>query len=789
MDKLIIIFRSLFKRGRNSLIKILSLGIGLAVGLVLIAKVYFDQSFDNFFPDKDQIYIIQMNYKIGDDEPGESTYTSGGTAIGFREDVVETMSATRYTVLNNGEHIYTTDGNKHSTDIIIADSCWFDIFPRKMLAGNAREVLSRPMYVLISDDVAERLGGVAAAMGQTIWVDGNKGKNLTVGGVFERLPHNTHLNYDMIISMESLPTFMWDGRQNWLGNERYGTYVKLRSGASMERIKEQIGQMKKKRLPMEELDKMGFELDYMLLPLHDIYSGSKEVRQMSWLLGLLAFALLATAMLNYVLIVISSLVNRSKEMAVYKCYGASGPNIRNRMLVETSVDLFASLLLAAILIFAFQGNIKSLLSQEINVLFTMQSIWLLAGVCVAVFLASGLLPGYLFSRIPVAAAFRNYNENRRFWKLGLLFVEFIAASFFAVLLLVIVRQYNFMVNDYTGYNADQIAYCELSGVNQELRQKALDEVGRLAEVAEVTSATTLLFYGASGNNISLPGGDTDFFNIADLYSVGNNYFDMMQIPIIEGRLFRDHSTNEVMVSRSFVEKILAFTNWEDGVIGKEILVSEHSDGENGFTICGVYENIRLGAIGREDTRPSIMFSATSPSKYLHIKFHQLTAENMKKAEDILTELLPDKDIHLYSYAGEMLNRYNASKHFRNQVMIGGLVTMLICLIGLLGYTNDEMNRRRKETAIRKVNGATISDILRLFITDISRIALPALILGGLGAAYVASRWIQQFPQQANVNIFNYILCGLVVFLIILCAVGMKSFKAATENPAENVKSE
>lgn len=790
MENLLIIFRSLFKKGRNNLIKILSLGVGLAVGLVLIAKVYFDQSFDNFFPETDQVYQVQMNFKMGDADPSESNHTSGGLAIGFREDILETMSASRFTVLNNGEHFYTTDGEKYRSDIIMADSCWFDIFPRKMLVGNPREVLARPMYVLISDEIAERLGGASVAVGQTIWIDGNKGKNLTIGGVFERLPYNTHLRYDMIISMESISKFMWDGTENWLGNERYTTYVKLRPGTSMERVEEEIDEMKNKRLPMEEIKKMGLELNYLLVPLHDIYSGSKEVKQMSWLLGLLAFALLATAILNYVLIVISSLVSRSKEMAVHKCYGASEPNILNRMLVETCVDLFASLLLAAVLIFVFQGNIKSLLNQEISVLFNAQSLWVLAGVCVVVFLVSGLLPGYLFSRIPVAAAFRNYNENRRFWKLGLLFVEFIAAGFFAVLLLVIVRQYNFMVNDDTGYSADQIAYCELAGVNRELRQKALDEVGRLAEVAEVSSASSLLFYGASGNNIALPDNDTDMFNVADLYFVGNNYFDMMRIPIIEGRLFREHgAANEVMVSRSFANKIQAYVDWTDGVVGKEILISEHSEEDGPFTICGVYENIRIGAIGMEDTRPSIMFSTATPANYMHIKFHQLTAESMKAVEDLLVRLLPDKDIQLYSYEAELLNRYSDSKRFRDQVLIGGLITLIICLIGLLGYTSDEMNRRRKETAIRKVNGATIMDILRLFVTDISRIALPALILGGMGAAFVASRWMQQFPQKADVSILTYLCCGVVVFLIILCAVAIKSFKAAVDNPAESVKSE
>lgn len=790
MKKIIILFRSFFKKGRNNMIKILSLGIGLAVGLVLIARVYFDQSFDTFFPDGEHIYRVQLQYKMGDDE-GDSPRTSGGLVPGFKSNIPEIEAATRYTTLFGNDIFYTEDKSKYKANIIMADSCMFDVFERPVITGNAKDILARPMYVMVSRKLAENMGGVSKAMGQTIQFDTYPGKTLTIGGIFEDLPQNSHLNYNLIISMSSISNFMWDGTENWLGNDRYYSYVKLYPGADPSTFGPQIDDIKKKFLPLKEMKDMGIELDFVFMPMLDIHANSKEVKRMDWLLGLLAFALLFTAVLNYVLIVISSLVNRSKEMAVYKCYGASGGNIHRRMLSETLFDLFVSLILATILILLFRGTIQALLNESLGALFTPQSFVLLVGICLLVFLISGLIPGYLFSHVPVAAAFRRYSESRRFWKLGLLFIQFIGAGLFVTLLFIIINQYNYMVTDDPGYKVNNIAYCSLSGVDTEMRKKAIDEVARMSEVKEVTTAASLLFTGAAGNNIGVPGNEQDLFNIADLYSVGNDYLNFMEIPIIEGESFRENvsSSNEVMVSRNFIEKMLLNTDWKDGVVGKAITISEHSEGGKLFTICGVFEDIRLGTIGRQDVRPTVMFYNERPSEYLLVKFHNLTLQNILHVSDLLSTIIPTKDIVVNSYQAELVNCYRDSRQFRDQVIIGGIVTLLICLIGLLGYTSDEMNRRRKETAIRKVNGATIADILRLFIKDISRIALPALVLGGIASFFIANRWLEQFPQQASFTVFNYVFCGIMVLAIILFAVSLKSFRAATENPAENVKSE
>jgi putative ABC transport system permease protein len=784
-------FRSLFKRGNNNLLKIVSLGIGLALGLVLIAKVYFEQSYNDFFPDNERIYQVISNYSSID---GNESYpqTPGAVAVGMKTELPEVEVATRYTWMASEAVMVTPDKRKYTGHIILGDSCLFDVFARPVLAGEVKEVLSVSMQVMISKTIAEKMGGITNAIGQTFILDSWPGKSLTVGGVFEDIPQNSHLYYDVIVSMPSIGGFAYDGSMNWLGNDRYISYVKLFPGVSPDALSPGLEKMKEKYLPLEELEKEGIRIDWAFKPLLQIHTGDEETRRMMLILSLLAAALLFTAVMNYVLIVISSLVNRSKEMAVNKCYGASGKNIYARMFLETLVDLILSLAIAMLLIFFFRGAILSLLGTTVSDLFTVKSIGLLIGVYLFVILSAALIPGYLYARIPVAAAFRNFTENKRYWKLGLLFIQFIAAGLFVTLLVIIERQYTFMLNSNPGYTYENLAYCSLSGVPPELRQKALDETAHMPEVSEVSSCSVLFFNFFSGNNIGLPDDGHELFNIADQYSVGNGYLKLMEIPVIEGRSFTENtpSSREVMVSRKFINKIAQYADWPDGVVGKDIFITEHSrELSDAHVICGVFEDVQLGIIGDADPRPSVVFYSDKPSRYLMIKFHKLTPEALQKVSGKLTELLPDKDIAVYSYAAEMNDKYSDSGKFRDSALVGGIVTLLICLAGLIGYTNDEMNRRRKETAIRKVNGATIGDVLRLFVSAISWMAVPAILLGCMLAYFIANTWLRKFAEKAELSLLLFAGCASVVLIIILTVVCINCYRAANANPAISIKSE
>lgn len=788
MKYLIMAFRSLRKKGRSNGIKILSLAVGMAMGLVLISKVLFEFTYDDFFPDKERIYMVSTNASRGDEEPREYPQVSGVIAPGMKREIAEVEVATRFTWL--GDFVFKTleDNHRYKGLFILADTCFFDVLPFPVIAGDIKDVLSRPMYAMISEKLANAMGGVQKAMGSVIESDSAPGKMITIGGVFKDLPENTYLRYDVIVSLNSIGNFMGDGTENWLGNDRYRAYVKLYPGIDPESLAPAIRQMQERNQPLEEIANAGIDLTYTLSPLEGAHARLPEVKRMALLMGLIALALIFTAIMNYILIVLSGLVGRTKEMAVYKSYGADGKEIMKIMMTETAVHLCISLLLSVFLIFLFQSKIEEILGVSINALFSLRTLLIIVLVCLVVFLISGIIPSILYARIPVASAFRSFKQSRRNWKLGSLFVQFVAMTFLIILLSVIWKQYNLMVNDNPGYNPDKLLYCETEGVIPEQRQTVLSELSRMPMVKSVSAASTLPFDMVRGNNVWLPGSDKELFYLNDLYFADKEYLSVMEIPLLEGAIFSEEMADNVcMVDRKFAEKISMITGWTDGVVGKDVLVSEHGLSH----ICGVYESIRIGSIMWEATGPSMLFYRKNPaeSPILIIKLHEMTPENIQAVSSTIERLLPTKEIHVNSFKLELVNLYNSSRLFRDSVIIGGIVVLLISIIGLIGYLQDEINRRKSEIAIRRINGGTVKDILSLFVTDILYIALPALVLGCLIAYYAAVKWQEDFTEKTNLSFLLFLSCAIVVLTIIMGVIVSSSYRKAQENPVKSLRSE
>ena len=787
MKNLNIALRSLFKKGRSNGIKILSLGVGLAMGLVLISKVCFERSFDKFYPDSDRIYRLHEN--IIRDGEYKSYGQVSGVATAMQVEIPEVEKATRLTYIGGDKELFKTqDGNRYSARyVVMGDTNVFDLLPRPILIGDPKETLSRPGYVMISNRIAKLLGGAEQAVNKEFEFESSPGQTYTIGGVFEDVPENSHLRFEIVASLEGMSKW---SRENWLGNDRYLGYVKLYPGTDPESLTTAIREMQGRHCDLEEVKKAGIDLTYSLVPLMDMHSNSDEVKSMNSLLGFLAFVLIFTAAMNYVLIVISTLINRTKEVAVHKCYGASDKNLFGMIMSETCLHMLISLLLAAFLIVLFRTKTEELLGATLGALFSTQTIVILIGVCIVIFFITGLIPTYMFLRIPVAAAFRNFKESRRYWKLCLLFIQFLATAYLVALLSVINKQYDYMVNVDPGYAYEKLAYCSTQGVEESVRNTAIEELRKIPEVDKVSACYDLPISGMSGNNVSLPGDDRELFNIADMYWVKDDFFSLMEIPVIEGEVFRSDgsASNKVMVSRSFVEKMEQVAGWTGSAIGKNIIITEHSQNGEPFTICGVYEDVCIGSTGNPDTRPTALFYDRYAPMIL-IKFHEMSPENIKKAQKVLEDVMPDRNVTVTAYYMDMIDLYKDSRTFRDSVMIGGIVTLIIALIGLLGYTSDETNRRGREIAIRKVNGATAWSILKMISKDISYIAIPAIVIGMTVAYYSGTGWLEKFTEKAPIGFFIFLAGAMMVYVLIIACVLYRAWAVSNSNPVDSLKSE
>ena len=568
------------KKNSDILIKVLSLGIGLAVGIVLIAKVFFELSYDSFYKDIDRVYTINTWISMQGNEK-DYGQVSGAVAVGFMEEVPGVECGTRTTFVFNG------DTYKLKATLVCADTCFFKVFDRPILAGNPVKILGKWGGVMVSRSFAEKIlrsaqDDISTVIGRQIY------------------------NEDMALSME---TYGKQSTDNWNGNDRYKGYVKLMPGVDPNTLTDGIRKMQESHQPLEQIEAQGNTFRYFLKPFSKMHTSAPEVRQMVILLSIVAALLILISLLNYILIVISSLVKRSKEVGVRKCYGAEGKHIYGMLTKEALLHILLSLVLAGAIIFAGRSIVENLLGVPFQTLLVPQSIVAIAAVLVFVLIISIVVPAELYQRIPVYAALKNYTENSRNWKLGLLGVQVLINVFLVVMMLIIGRQYQKVSHADTGYDYDNLYYISLFDGDRQAITRAVNTLKSLPEVSGVATAYNLPFNGSSGDNVYLPGDDRELFNIADQYECSPEYYDLMGIKFLEGRAPRDSS--EIVVDEKFVTKMAEFTDWSDGAVGKQVFITGHDrsrDAERSyFTISGVYKSYLIGNLTGVDPRPSALF--------------------------------------------------------------------------------------------------------------------------------------------------------------------------------------
>lgn len=773
---------------KKNIVKILSLALGLAIGVVLIAKVCYELQYDTYYQDNERVYKIMTGYSRAGEDEMNGDRVSGAVAPGFRQYVPGVEFATRITPVFENNNYYTEEKNKLESELVLADTSFFDIFNRKIYVGDPHIILDDMAKVMVSRSFAEKLGGIQEAVGQTIYNESLPNIKFTVEGVFEDFPRNSSMNgIEILLSMIS---YNKNSYANWVGNDRYHGYVKLYEGVDPQTLTDAIHKMQQENQPMDEFEKAGLKLWYYLVRADKMHLEDSSNSNMVLMLSIVAFLLIAAASVNYVLNTISSVVQRAKEIGVRKCYGAGSVNIFTLILKETAMHIAISVILAAAIILGMQGVIEQLLDAPLVSLFTPHSISMAVAVCAVVLLVSGFVPARVYMGIPVSTAFRNYRESKKRWKLLFLGVQFTFTIFLACVMCIFAKQYNMLMNDDLGYEYDNLLVVDMAGLKRSDFAKVHDKVATLPDVALAAKVSELPISGASGNNVYLPGSDKELINIADQYFASEGAAQVLGIKFIVGR--EAVAANEVAVSRKFVEKMEQLAGWSDGVIGKSIYVTEHSQtGEDLFTICGVYEDYKIGGV-YVDERPSVRFSDAEGQKnrfyrYVIMSMNNITAESIEAVQQAVKEVLPDKDVIVAAYRDGMMQEFSDIKKVKDSILLGGIFSLIISLMGLIGYIKDETRRRSAEMAIRKINGAMPGEIMGLFVKDVIPLVAVAVVFGIIAAWYVGDLALQMFQQKAQIGVWIYLASAVAITVVIFSAVMFNSLKICRSNPVDSLK--
>lgn len=768
--------RYLLKNRGNSTTRLLSLALGLIVSLLICSYVGLNLSYGRFFPDKERVYKMFENSA----QFGISQAMLQPIAPTLAENIPQIEAATHHF----GRLMQIKVGDiPVDYRYLNVGSDFFTVLDFGVISGDPKRILSDEglanSEVMISERLAKTLFGNNDPLGRIITT--TSGKEYVVGGVFQTPPVTNPLDdFDIVDYLRFDPA-----TANWNGDDSYPTYIKLEKGATIEEVEQEVS----KFIANNEMLKMMVEMwqaEFFFVPIEDAYYVDNNLRTAQTIYGILAVLALLVATLNYVLLTLSSLAKRSRTVAMLRCNGATRGDIFRMLLSETLIMVVASILLAIFILACLHQEIYQFLGYNLTQLFALERIWIPATVCVVSFLVAGLIPAALYSRVSLSYAFRRGADNRTWWKRSLLFMQVACTTGVTCFLLITAQQSKYVMKANLGYEYERVITMNYPATTSQ-RSTMVNELKRQPFVESVGHSVQYPICGYFGNPIF----DVEKKEI--LFSCRFEYFDeeyieTMGMEIVAGRNF---TTQDALTKTLVNEEFVRQHGWTiDEAVGKQYFqnggwrevvgVIRDFTQAGGFvmpltvyrTACLVEDNVEMPL-------------------QLNIRLTELSPENIKSLDEVIAKNYHAKwEYQLIPYANRVKDRFVAREDMRDNVLIVSIVTLIISLIGLVGYLASEMARRRKEIAIRKVNGATTVQILRLLSANFSCVALPAVATGVAGAVWGGERYISMLETICEPLVWWLFALGATIVIIIVYAILVaRTWHTANANPVDMIKSE
>lgn len=756
-------------RGSN-ITKVLSLSLGLTIGILLFSQINFELSYEKCYPEAERIVLIRggaENVKTGEKPTGFDDSLYAPLASAMAADLPQQVESGTTIFSFESLAVFKEDKKLEDVNYAYVDTCYFRTMGVEVLKGNPQELMNTD-NAFVSESFARDVFAGADPIGKTLSLD--KQRDITIRGIYRDIPENSIFRYDFIISIYKEGAYQ--GRGTWFGNDIYYAILRMRPNVSTEEMERGIAKAITKYRPETDND---WKEVYDAIPLTDIHMDNPNTEKRLIIYGFLGFAIFFVAIMNYILISVATLTRRAKMVGVHKCSGASTGNIFSMFLIETGIIVLISIVLCAFLIFNAQDLIEDLLSVRLASLFTWNTLWVPMLTVFILFVVAGVLPGRLFSIIPVTQVFRRYTDGKKGWKRSLLFVQFTGVSFVLGILLVSLLQYNYLINKDMGIRIPGLTTAQ-TWMSLEEAEHISDDIRRQPMIESIARSTqnvigqywTRGLINNSGERI-----ETLNYNFCT-----PNYVNTMGITLTAGKDIQNEG--DVLVN----EELVRLMKWTDGAVGKKL-----NDFEEAGTIVGVFKDIRNYTFYGPQAPIAIICNKERTNHCFNVRLKAPFDENNKKLNAYMESVYPKISLTFVSVDEMLKEVYKDVSRFRNSVLITSSFILLIVIMGLIGYVNDETRRRSKEIAIRKVNGAEASSILRLLSRDILYVSIPSIVIG-TGVSYLAGQaWLEQFSETIELNPLLFVGAALAVMIVIITCVVIKAWKIANENPVLSIKSE
>ncbi len=803
-----IAFRSLKGQPFFTLINTLGLAIGMAGGLLIALYIYEELNYDNMFADADRIHRIDMDIKFGGAEI-KSGETAPPMAETLEKDFPEVEITTRFR--NLGSNLFrsvdkTTNIKELHTTYV--DSTFFKMFGIKLIAGDEETALKETNTLVLTRTAAENHFGSKDVVGKSLLV--NNKETYVITGVMEDLPKNSFLNdYSVFMAMAGNVA----SRENIWGNNNYFTYVKLSPKTQIDNFQVQLeGLVENYVLPWaqrtfpgltkESFAASGNYIRYHTIPLTDIHlysenqneMGEKGTIQNIYILSFIGFFLLFLACVNFMNLSTAHSLKRAKEVGIRKTLGSNRLQLIIQFLTESGLVSFLSMILAIIIAFIALPNFNTLAGRSITIPFN-EPLFYVAVLLISLVLGliSGSYPAFVISRfIPVETLKGNGFKTGGAWNIRSVLVvfQFGVAVFLIVGTLVIYQQLDFIQSKDLGFDKEQVLVInDTYSLGQELDGFKQD----VLRVSAVQSATLSSFMPtpSSRSNSSFFKDDAmsqEFAIQMQTWDVDNDYLKTLSLELVAGRDFNSQfpaDSTAVIINESTLPML--GLNAENA-IGARITEDIQTENPVFYHVIGVikdfhYESLRenIGALG-------LFLDKSTGSMAIKLKANEF-ASAITTIEDLWTRHAPGQPFN-YSFMDDAFDAsYKEERRLGSIFIVFTCLSIFIACLGLFGLAAFNALNRTKEIGVRKVLGASVSQItLSLTIDFIKLVAIATLIALPLGW-YFMNIWLEDFSYRIQIGWEIMFFSALLVTTIAVMTVSFQSIKAAIANPIKSLRTE
>ncbi|BAX79756.1 ABC transporter permease [Labilibaculum antarcticum] len=779
-----LIIRQLLRSRNISFFKLLSLVIGFTVSFLIFTHIAYQFTYDDFHADGDQIYRIGCLWN-NDGMVDDSPIIIAPLATALKDNIPEIEN---YALIKNcGKMSFSTIENHFSETCIYADSTFFNFFSFPIIKKSTKYELRGAHTVMISESVSKRFFGDKEAVGQLIYDSNNKAYQ--VEGVFANIPSNSHLQFDIAISFETIRAEKkyytgWDGGDSFTG------YIKTIPNAKIADIESKIPKVIGKYLDTSKDETSNQTETFYFQELKDV-NIRYDIYKKNILMILTAVGgiIIIISVLNYVLLSLSSFQKNLSKLGVQQCFGASKKQIISTVAAE-HIGFVAFAVLTSIVLLAPLSKFTSHYLNWTNPIdFNSYSIFF-----VSVIICLGLL---LSVGLPILKLYRlkfqlmNTKTDSSIESKGkkiLLTAQMTGVITLLIMLLFVFRQLQHIEHIDMGYRTKGLAYIEMTG--DEARKnctKLLDELRKQSFVNDVSASTDLLLNWLSGNSYTIPS-ERDKYHISRFLHVDRYFFKALEMKMAKGMDFSSFSENDqqiVVINQKLAEQM----NW-DNPVGKTII--DNNDKE--FRVVGVTCDFVM-ASAHVENMPCVFYKLPEQyipqhANYITINLNKnTTSQQLDDLKNLLTVISPDYPLNLSFYDIRLAHRYETERELRKSISLFSLLAIILAIISLVGYISHEINLRTKEIGIRKVNGAKTFEVIHLLNVNFLTWIAIAFIIACPVSWYAVSLWLENFAYKTELSWWIFALAGLIAMGIALLTVSFQSWRAATRNPVESLRYE